>query len=342
MESQFTKNSASDYRDNLPTDLAPNPSAVSWGAIFAGAAAAASLSLILLLLGTGLGLSTVSPWLNEGISGTTFTVTTIAWVTFTSLLASAVGGYLAGRLRTRWLNTHTDEIYFRDTAHGFLAWGIATLATATLLTSVITGIITTGAKAGGTIISGAAKASVAAAATGAAATANNQSAKTDSDNTPLPYSLDVLFRKNVATTATNANALSTETNPAVPNNPATANTYTTANAPQPDSAAAKAEVARIYVNGISAGALPVEDIKYAGSVVSQTTGVSQADAENRVAETFKALQTKLRDAETAARNAADEARKASVYGSLWLFIALLSGAFIASWTAIYGGRQRDL
>ncbi len=340
MESQFTKTSTSDYRDNLPTDLAPTPSAVSWGAIFAGAAAAAALSLILLLLGTGLGLSTVSPWSNEGISGTTFTVTTIAWVTFTSLLASAVGGYLAGRLRTRWLNTHTDEIYFRDTAHGFLAWGVATLATATLLTSVITGIVATGAKAGGTLVSGAAKASVAAAATGVAATAHNQSTKTDSDNTPLPYSLDVLFRKNVATASTNANALSTEVNPAATTSAATVNT--TSNAPQQDNAAAKAEVARIYVNGITSGTLPVEDIKYAGSVVSQTTGISQADAENRVAETFKALQTKLRDAETAARNAADEARKASVYGSLWLFIALLSGAFIASWSAIYGGRQRDL
>lgn len=52
-------------------------SAVSWGAIAAGAAAAASLSLILLVLGVGLGLSSVSPWARDGVSATTFGVSTI-------------------------------------------------------------------------------------------------------------------------------------------------------------------------------------------------------------------------------------------------------------------------
>lgn len=112
-------------------------SAVSWGAILAGAAAAAALSLILLILGTGLGLSSISPWANDGVSATTFGVTTILWVTFTQLVAAGMGGYLAGRLRTKWLEVHDDEVFFRDTAHGFLAWAIASLATATLLTSVI-------------------------------------------------------------------------------------------------------------------------------------------------------------------------------------------------------------
>jgi hypothetical protein len=102
-------------------------SAVSWGAIVAGAVAAAALSLILFILGIGLGLTSVSPWSREGISGQAFGVSAILWITFTSLVASALGGYLTGRLRTRWLSVHTDEVYFRDTAHGFLAWGLATL-----------------------------------------------------------------------------------------------------------------------------------------------------------------------------------------------------------------------
>ena len=105
-------------------------SAVSWGAIAAGAAAGASLSLILLILGVGLGLSSVSPWANEGVSATAFGVSTIVWLTLTQLLSSAMGGHLAGRLRTKWADTHTDEVYFRDTAHGFLAWAVASLATA--------------------------------------------------------------------------------------------------------------------------------------------------------------------------------------------------------------------
>jgi hypothetical protein len=54
------------------------------------------------------------------------------------------------------------------------------------------------------------------------------------------------------------------------------------------------------------------------------------------------MQTKLRDTETAARDAADQARKASAYVTLWLFISLLIGAFVASLAATYGGRRRDL
>lgn len=120
------------YPENIRTDA----SAVSWGAIVAGGVATAALSLILLMLGTGLGLSSVSPWAHNGVSAATFGVSTILWVTLPQLVACAMGGYLAGRLRTKWVAVHTDEVYFRDTAHGFLAWAVASLATAALLTSV--------------------------------------------------------------------------------------------------------------------------------------------------------------------------------------------------------------
>src|SRR3954468_7347337 len=83
-----------------------SPSAVSWGAIFAGAAAAAALSLILLLLGTGLGMSSLSPWANDGASGKALGVGAILWITFMELAASAMGGYIAGRLRTKWAGLH--------------------------------------------------------------------------------------------------------------------------------------------------------------------------------------------------------------------------------------------
>lgn len=111
--------------------------AVSWAAIFAGAAGAAALSLILLMLGTGLGLSPASPWSHEGIGQTSVAASSIAWVTFSQMLASGTGGYLAGRLRTRWVEVQRDEAHFRDTAHGFLAWAVASLVTATMLTQVV-------------------------------------------------------------------------------------------------------------------------------------------------------------------------------------------------------------
>src|SRR4029450_7423713 len=128
--------------------VAATTSAVAWSAIVAGAAGAAALSLILLILGVGLGLSSVSPWSGRGISAPTFGVSTILWVTFTQLAASALGGYAAGRLRTRWTGTHTDEVYFRDTAHGFLAWALATLVTAATLTSAIGSLGSGGVQAG--------------------------------------------------------------------------------------------------------------------------------------------------------------------------------------------------
>lgn len=329
METQFARNIANDYTENLTAASArlnstsqENPSAVSWAAIFAGAAAAAALSLILLLLGTGLGLSSVSPWANKGISGTTFSVTTILWITLTSLVASAIGGYIAGRLRSRWLATHTDEVYFRDTAHGFLAWAVATLITASLLTSVISSILGAGAQAGASIAGGAVAASAVTATTN-----DDNTGKANADKTLVPYFLDILFRKNADPTAP------TNANPIVPG---------AATPPQPGSDASKAEVTRIYVNAIANDSLPAVDVQYAAQVVAQNTGLSQQDAEKRVNDTFKLIQTKLRETEIAARTAADKARKATAYGSLWLFISLLIGAFVASLSATYGGRQRDL
>ena len=104
-------------------------STVSWSAILAGATASAALSLILLILGTGLGFSAVSPWAHNGVSATTFGVSTIVWLTVTQLVAFGLGGYLAGRLRTRWAEVHQDEVHFRDTAHLIARSGDVDVAT---------------------------------------------------------------------------------------------------------------------------------------------------------------------------------------------------------------------
>jgi hypothetical protein len=133
-----------------------NTSAVSWAAILAGGFAAASLAIVFVTLGTAVGLASISPWENSGVSATTFKWTAGAFLVLTSLIGSAVGGYIAGRLRTKWTGVQSDEVTFRDTAHGFLAWafaavmGVLVLGTATtsLLGSATTGA-TTGAAAGG-------------------------------------------------------------------------------------------------------------------------------------------------------------------------------------------------
>lgn len=294
-------------------------SAVSWGAIAAGAAAGAALSLILLILGVGLGLSSVSPWSFEGISAVNFGVSTILWLTLTQLLSSAMGGYLAGRLRTKWTDTHTDEVYFRDTAHGFLAWAVASLTTAVLLTSVIGAILSGSIQAGGSVLGGVANTAKVAAG-GIAASEPRSSV----DREPMAYFVDSLFRRNVS-----AEAASPTGSPV----PAEASERTMANE--------GSEVGRIFMNASRSEPLPPADIQYVGLLVAQRTGLSQQEAEKRVTDLYARAQAKLHNAEVAAKDAADKARKASAYAALWMFVSLLIGAFIASLAATYGGRQRD-
>jgi hypothetical protein len=116
-------------------------SGVSWGAVIAGGVAASALTLMLLVFGVGMGFATVSPWSNAGISSTTRSVGAGVYLIVVAMLSSTIGGYLAGRLRTKWVGVHTHEVYFRDTAHGFLAWGLATLISAVALASAAAHIV---------------------------------------------------------------------------------------------------------------------------------------------------------------------------------------------------------
>ncbi len=284
-------------------------SGVSWGAVIAGAAAAAALSLILLVLGAGLGFAAASPWTWSAGTGGAIGAGAIVWLVFTSIAASALGGYLAGRLRLRWTNVHADEVYFRDTAHGLLAWSIATLATAALLTSALTTLASGVAQAGGAALKGAA--SAATAAGGALAEGGAASGASTGGGPAMPYFVDMLFRSDAAPAA------------------------------DPNDAQARAEAARIFIADIRDGSMGPADVRYLGQVVTRKTGLAQADAERRVADSFTQASNAVANAENKARQAADEARKAAAYASLWMFVALLAGAFCASLAALFGGRRRD-
>jgi hypothetical protein len=107
-------------------------SAASWPSIIAGAFVAAGASLILVALGSGIGFASISPWPNHGASLTTFAITTAIWLILTQWISAAMGGYIAGRLRTRWIGTHAHEVFFRDTAHGLITWAVATMLVAAI------------------------------------------------------------------------------------------------------------------------------------------------------------------------------------------------------------------
>ncbi len=246
---------------------------ISWGAVLAGATAAAAVALILLMLGLGLGLSSVSPW---SFHASAIRNSAIAWLIAMQLIASGLGGYLAGRLRIKWARVHNDEVHFRDTAHGLLAWAVATL--------VMVGLL-----AGGT------RAILGEAANGAAATGQMASSSN--------YYADMILRSPQASTDT-------------------------------DNTALRAEVNRIVMVDMAAGSMPQEDQTYLGTIMAKRTGMTQAEAERRV----NAIHA---EALAKAKDTADEARKAAAHSALWMFIALLAGAFVASLMATLGGRQRD-
>ena len=270
-------------------------SGVAWPAIIGGAFAAAALSLILIALGSGFGLASVSPWSNAGASAGTFTVMTAVWLIVTQWLASGLGGYLTGRLRTKWVGLHTHEVFFRDTANGFLTWATATVIGAGFLAAAATSVVSGSA----TMVAG---------ATSGAGQERTQ-ATTGSGGTysdPVAYFVDSLYRSDHPNTNISDGDV-------------------------------RAQSLRILVNGRLNGDVPVPDKAYLALLVSARTGLSPADAEKRV----DAVVTQTKAAEVKARQAADAARKAGMYLSIFTALSMLVGAFIACVAAALGGQQRD-
>ncbi|APX78606.1 hypothetical protein BUW96_00405 [Achromobacter insolitus] len=141
-------------------------SAVSWAAVIAGAVIAAALSLALFAGGTGLGFLSISPWSGEGATAPAIGIGLIVWMLATQIVAYGIGGYVAGRLRTKWVDVHSDEVYFRDTAHGFLVWALSAVVSAVLLGASIATLASGVARAGASMAAGAGTAATAAAAAG--------------------------------------------------------------------------------------------------------------------------------------------------------------------------------
>ncbi len=293
-----------DLRSSTLTMIeAPSVSGVSWPAIAAGAVAAAALALLLIAFGAGLGLSAVSPWSDSGVSATTFSIGTGVYLVIVAVMSSAIGGYLAGRLRTKWVGIHSNEVFFRDTAHGFLAWAFATLISATVLAST-TAYLANGAAAG-----------VAGASTQAAQSIN-----------PSQIYVDKLFWPSPSAPAAQASAPAQ----AAGNNEQDA-ASAEASGNQTNSRQARAEILRLWTADFQSGKdLGANDRTYVAQVVAAQTGMSQAAAQQRVDQVV-----------TEAKTAADKARSAAAHLSFWLTAALLFGAFAASLAAVEGGALRD-
>ena len=254
-------------------------SAVSWAAIFAGTTVAISISIVLVVLGSGLGLASLTPSVRSAASPTGLAALATVWIVVVQWLSAGCGGYVTGRLRTRWVGTHTHEVFFRDTAHGLVTWAFATAIVATLVGSAAAG----GFRAATTMGSAAAQ------------TAGNVQA-----GGVAPYEVDTLFR----------------------------------GAPSRDGESpardGRGEATRILTKALSTGGVPEADRAYMATLIAAQTGISQADAQQRVDEVFARV-----------RQEAEAARKAAATTSLLTALAMLIGAFVASVAAALGGHERD-
>ncbi len=250
---------------------------VEWSAVIAGAFLAAALSFVLLVFGSTIGLTATSPWPNSGLPAGLVAALAVFWAMAQQIASFLAGGYVAGRMRSRWGETRESEAEFRDGLHGGLVWAVGVVIGAALLFATAGGVARTGVN-------------------GASSSASTVAANANASDLVV----DRLLRPQSATQQ--------------PSNPSDART----------------EVARILTNAMAARSLSSEDRAYLARLVAQQTGISAEEADKRIAQ-----------ADAAAREAVDKARKAAVLAGFVTAASLLLSLAAAWWAAIQGGNHRD-
>ena len=290
---------------------------LDWGPVILGALGAAAMSIVLLAFGSALGLSVVSPYPYAGISGKGAAVLAAVYLALVMVASFAAGGYIAGRMRSPWRSTDEVECQFRDGAHGFGVWSIGVLLGAALAASGV-----------GAVLSAAGKATTAIAAAGTAGAASNP-ALGQLSLRPTDYAIDRLLAPAPVRPADTAMA------PAAPGG---AQGAPIAGMPAPRARTdLEAPMARALAAGLTTPQLDVRDRTYLARLVAEQTGMSQAEAEKRVDETFADLKV----AEQKARDAADAARKTAILAAFLAAATLAIGCAAACAGAGLGARHRD-
>jgi hypothetical protein len=273
--------------------------AVSWPAIAAGAVAAAALALVLIAFGAGLGLSAVSPWSDSGISASSFKTGSGIYLVVVAVMSSAIGGYLAARLRTKWVGVHNHEAFFRDTAHGFLAWAFATLLGASALSSA-TAYLANGTAAG----------------LGGAASQTTRSVN------PADIYVDKLFRAGPPMQAAPVPPSSTDSGATNVAAPAGTN-----------SGQSRAEVLRLWTASFRDNQdLSAADKAYVAQIVAARTGLSQADADRRVNDVLTEAKTAADDGRKRAAKLSFWLTAAMLFGAFAASLAAVEGGTLRDGT----------
>ena len=277
MQNPFSSAHNETYSPDILCHEGDASSAVSWAAIVAGTFATVAFSLMLVAFGAGMGFAALSPFPRDGMSEVHFTCIAAIWLIVVQWASSGLGGYLTGRLRTKWVGVHTHEVFFRDTAHGFLTWAVATVVSAIILLFAASSALSGSTPMMGMV--GTTK-------------SGNHAAEISS------YYVDSLFRSDRPGTIVDQDT--------------------------------KAETARILTKGMAANSLSDADKKYLAQLVSEHIGLTLPAADKRVD-----------DMTMQVRQLANEARKTAASVSIYTFLSMLIGAFIACAAAALGGQERD-
>ena len=115
----------------LPTPGGPL-SYIHWGPVIAGALVAAAVSFVLMTFASAIGLMIASPSPTWRDASVWLALLSGFWIIVVTVGSFALGGYLAGRVRSTW-KASEDEVEFRDGAHGLLVWALGVLLGAALL-----------------------------------------------------------------------------------------------------------------------------------------------------------------------------------------------------------------
>lgn len=279
------------------------PTYLEWGPIIGGAIAAASLSFLLLTFGGAVGLSLTSPWPDTGARLWVVGLAVAWWMVLVQIGSFAAGGYLAGRMRSRWSDT-TAEGAFRDSTHGFMVWAVGVLVGACVLAIVGLSSANTAAQSASVVAAGA--------TSGAASNPRVLSSG------PADYAVDLLLRPQ-------------------PSQPGTTASDAKASGSGGNDDALRSEANRIFTGAIKNQAITERDRTYLTQVVVSRTGMPEAEAQRRV----ESAVTEARDLELKAREQVDRARKAAIITAFIAAVSLLISLAAAIVAAAAGGRHRD-
>jgi hypothetical protein len=285
-----TVTTSSPYGDSPAPRLSDKAySAISWSAIIGGVFVALATTVVLTILGSGLGFAAKSPWVDAS-SAKTLGVVSVIWIIIVQWLASALGGYIAGRLRTRWVNVHTHEVFFRDTAHGFVTWATATVLTLAIFTSVASMAGHAGTMLTAHALSGSVGGAMESGPKGGAG-------HPPADMNPMSYYSDMLFRGDHTT------------------------------GPDQD---VRGEANRILFKGMKDGGVTDEDKTYLSQLVASRTGIADADARKRVDDVIAQERTDEDKMKEVADNARKTASVLSICIALSLIIGAFVASVAAA------------